>query len=120
MSVLLSDELSEGQALSVGERQRLALARAMFREARLLILDEPSSALDPFAEAKLIDSFRDLLGGERSALLISHRMSTVRLADRIYVMEHGRMVEQGSHAELMAKGGLYRRMYGLQAEHYLD
>ena len=95
------------------------MARAFWREARILILDEPSSSLDPLAEAELTHQFRDLLGG-RSALIISHRLSTVRMADRIYVMDRGRIAEYGTHAELLAKGGLYTKLYRAQAEHYQE
>ena len=115
---LLGTMFRDGQELSTGEWQRLALARAWYRDAQILILDEPSSALDPLAEAALIDSLREIIGS-RSALIISHRLSTVQLADRIYVMEQGRMVESGSHAELMASDGLYARLYRTQADHYL-
>jgi ATP-binding cassette subfamily B protein len=107
----------EGQELSEGEWQRLAMARAFWREARILVLDEPSAALDPLAEADLLDRFRSLLAG-RSALVISHRLSTVRLADRIHVLDRGRIVERGTHAELLALGGHYARLYEAQAQHY--
>jgi len=113
----LGVQFGKGQELSVGERQRLALARACYRNSRLLILDEPSSAIDPLGEAEMIRSFRDMLG-EGSALIISHRLSTVQLADRIYVIDEGRIVEQGSHAELMSHKGHYRRLYLAQSEHY--
>ncbi len=109
----------EGQELSEGEWQRLAMARAFWRDARILVLDEPSAALDPLAEADLLARFRELLGG-RSALLISHRLSTVRLADRIYVMDRGRIVEHGTHAALLALDGTYARLYRSQSQHYRD
>jgi ATP-binding cassette subfamily B protein len=105
--------------LSAGEWQRIAMARAFWREARILILDEPSSSLDPLAEAGLTRQFRALLGG-RSAVIISHRLSTVQLADRIYVMDRGRVAERGTHAELIATGGLYAAIYRAQAEHYQE
>ena len=106
-----------GQEVSVGEWQRLALARAWFRNAPLLIFDEPSSSLDPLSEAEMIRSFRAVIG-ERSALLISHRLSSVQLADRIYVMENGQIVEEGTHAELLQLGGSYARFYSAQAASY--
>jgi ATP-binding cassette subfamily B protein len=114
---LLGPHFHSGQELSVGEWQRLALARAWFRDGHFLILDEPSSALDPLAEADLIRSFREVIG-RRSALIISHRLSTARLADRIYVMADGRMLENGSHEELLQKDGAYARFFRTQAEHY--
>jgi ATP-binding cassette, subfamily B, bacterial len=109
----------DGQELSEGEWQRIATARAFFRDARILVLDEPSSALDPLAEAELLRQFRSLLG-DRSAVIISHRLSTVQLADRIYVMHEGRFIERGTHAALLAQGGLYSRLYRAQAQHYQD
>ena len=109
----------QGQELSAGEWQRIAMARAFWRDAGILILDEPSSSLDPLAEAELTREFRALLGG-RSAIVISHRLSTVQLADRIYVMDGGRIAERGTHTGLMAKGGLYARLYRAQAQHYQD
>ncbi len=117
LDTLLGTQFRSGQELSVGEWQRLALARAWYRDAHLLILDEPSSALDPLAEADLIRSFRKVIG-RRSALIISHRLSTARLADRIYVMADGRTLESGSHERLLQKNGAYARFFRTQAEHY--
>ena len=97
----------------------MALARAFFRDAPLLILDEPSASLDPRSEAALFENIRRLYQG-RTVLLISHRFSTVRSADRILVLDSGHLVEQGSHAELMASGGLYAELFTLQAAAFLD
>ncbi len=116
---LLGRWFQQGQELSEGEWQRIAMARAFWREARILILDEPSSSLDPIAEAELIRQFRALLGG-RSAIVISHRLSTVQMADRIYVVDRGRIVERGTHAALLAQNGHYARLYRAQAQHYRD
>jgi ATP-binding cassette subfamily B protein len=117
LATQLGTNFRSGQELSIGEWQRLALARAWFRKGQLLIFDEPSSALDPLAEAEMIRTFRNVIG-QRSALLISHRMSTVRLADRIYVMEAGTMVENGSHTELMSRNGAYAHFFRSQADPY--
>ena len=114
---LLGRWFQQGRELSAGEWQRIAMARAFWREARILVLDEPSSSLDPLAEAELTRQFRALLGG-RSALIISHRLSTVQMADRIYVMDRGRIAERGTHAALLGQGGLYAKLYWAQAEHY--
>jgi ABC-type multidrug transport system fused ATPase/permease subunit len=107
-----------GYDLSIGQWQRLALARAFFRDASLVILDEPTAALDARAESALFASMRRLLEG-RSAVLISHRFSSVRSADRIYVLEHGRVVEHGTHEELMSESRLYAELFTLQAAQYL-
>jgi ATP-binding cassette subfamily B protein len=107
-----------GKDVSIGQWQRIALARAFFRDAPLVILDEPTAALDARAEHDLFTRMRDLFGG-RSVLLISHRFSSVRSADRIYVLHEGRVVEHGSHDELMELGGLYNELFTLQASAYL-
>jgi ATP-binding cassette subfamily B protein len=107
-----------GRDLSGGQWQRVALARAFYRDAPLVILDEPTASMDPRAEHDLFASLRGVLAG-RSAIVVSHRFSTVRDADRIYVMAAGKVVEQGSHTELMATNGLYADLFRLQAAAYL-
>jgi ATP-binding cassette subfamily B protein len=116
---MLGREFAGGYDLSIGQWQRVALARAFFRDAPFVILDEPTAALDARAESQLFDRMRELLEG-RSVVLISHRFSSVRSADRIYVMHDGRVIEQGPHEELMAADGLYAELFTLQARAYLD
>lgn len=115
----LSPEFPGGTDLSVGQWQRVALARAFFRDAPFLVLDEPTAALDARAERALFDRVRELCRG-RTVLLISHRLSSVRTADRIFVLHHGRLVEQGSHDELMRLDGRYADMFRLQAAAYTE
>ena len=114
---LLGREFFGGYDLSIGQWQRLALARAFFRDASLVILDEPTAALDARAESALFERMRELLEG-RAAVLISHRFSSVRSADRIYVLDLGRVVEHGTHEELMEHGGVYAELFTLQAAQY--
>lgn len=116
LATLLSKEFG-GTELSGGEWQKVALARAFYREADLLVFDEPTAALDPRSEAALFDRFAELARG-RTALLVSHRLASVRRADRIFVLKGGRLVEAGTHAELLARGGEYAEMWRLQSERY--
>ena len=109
--------LDGGQGLSGGEWQRMAIARAFIRQPELLILDEPTAALDPMAEAEVYRQFGDLLAG-RTALLISHRLGSARMADRILVLKGGRIAEEGHHDALVAKGGVYAAMWEEQASWY--
>lgn len=116
---LLSTSYVGGAQLSIGQWQRLALARALYRDSSLIVLDEPSAAMDPRAEAQLFSHLREIVAG-RSVLFISHRFSTVRSADRIYVLQQGRVVEHGDHESLMALDGTYAELFRLQAAAYLD
>lgn len=116
---VLGRHFRDGRELSTGEWQKMALARSFFREARIVVLDEPTSFLDPLAEAELFRKFRRFIAG-RSAILVSHRFSTVRMADRIYVLDRGSVVEQGSHDDLMRLAGRYARLYRVQAEAYQE
>ena len=115
---MMSRSYENGADLSVGQWQRVAVARAFFREAPLLVLDEPAAALDAVAEQRLYERLEELCRS-RSVLLISHRFSTVRLANRICVMHEGRIIEQGTHDELMALGGEYAKLFNLQASSFL-
>ena len=107
-----------GTELSGGQWQKVALARAFMREeADILILDEPTAALDAEAEHAVFERFRQLTAG-RTAILISHRFPTVRMADRILVLEGGRVTEDGTHADLLAAGARYATLFKLQASGY--
>jgi ATP-binding cassette subfamily B protein len=119
LETMLGRWFQKGVELSGGQWQRVALARAFMREqADILILDEPTAALDAEAEHQVFQRFAELSAG-RTALLISHRFPTVRMADRIVVLEGGGIVEQGSHDELLAAGGRYASLFALQAKGYL-
>jgi len=107
----------DGEEISIGEWQKIALARAFLRDSQIIILDEPTSSLDAEAEYEVFRKFRELAAG-RSAVLISHRFSTVRMADMIYVLEGGRIIEGGSHEDLLGKAGTYARLFELQARNY--
>ena len=114
---MLGKWFDQGNQLSGGEWQKIALARAFMRDAHLLILDEPTSSLDPQAEYEVFARFRELTLG-KTAIFISHRFSTVRLANHILVLENGRVREEGTHAELLARGERYAELFNLQANAY--
>jgi ATP-binding cassette, subfamily B, bacterial len=115
---VLGKRFNKGVDLSGGEWQKVALARAYMRDAQLLILDEPTSALDARAEHEVFIRFSELIEG-KTAVLISHRFSTVRMADRILFLEQGQLKELGSHEELLAQNGKYAELFNLQAKGYL-
>ena len=115
----LGRRFHKGHELSIGQWQRLALARAFFRDAPLVIMDEPTASLDARAESELFETMRRLFH-DRAVLLISHRFSSVRMADRIYVLRDGAVVEAGTHHELIAADGLYAELFGLQANAYME
>ncbi len=106
-----------GHELSLGQWQRVALARAFMRDAEILVLDEPTASLDAQTEYEIFQHFKELTDG-KMAILISHRFSTVRMADRIVVIEGGRVAENGSHEELLRREGIYARLFSMQAEGY--
>ena len=114
---MLGRRFDEGIDLSGGEWQKIALARAYMRDAQVLILDEPTAALDARAEYEVFRRFSELMAG-RTGVLISHRFSTVRMADRIVVLRGGEVVETGTHEQLVSAGGLYAELFGMQAVGY--
>jgi ATP-binding cassette subfamily B protein len=114
---IIGKRFRRGVDLSGGEWQKVAIARAYMRDAELIILDEPTAALDAKAEAEVFQRFKGLAKG-KTAVLISHRFSTVRMADRILVLSGGRIIESGSHDELIAKRGVYADLFELQAAGY--
>ncbi|CAM3978720.1 ABC transporter ATP-binding protein [Smaragdicoccus niigatensis] len=115
----LSPAYEGGVDLSIGQWQRLAIARALFSDATLLVLDEPTASMDPIDEHELMDNSTGAFAG-RTVLLISHRFSNVMRADRIYVLDEGRVIEHGTHADLMARGGAYACMFDVQAATYSE
>ncbi|MCE5322038.1 ABC transporter ATP-binding protein/permease [bacterium] len=114
---VLGKAFQDGEELSLGQWQKLALARAFLRDAQIIVLDEPTSAMDPNAEYEFFENFRQLAQG-RSAVIISHRFSTVKMADYIYVMQRGRIIESGTHDQLISIGNVYASMFEKQAQYY--
>jgi len=102
-----------GAGLSVGQKQLISFTRALLRDPRILILDEATSSIDPYTDL-LIRKAMDVLLEDRTSVIIAHRLSTVRNADRIIVIDNGEIIEKGNHAELMKKGGLYSHLYEMQ------
>lgn len=113
----LSRMFDNGQEISIGQWQRLALARAFFPRSRFIVMDEPTSYLDPRAEFELFENFRDRIEG-RGALVISHRLSTIRMADYIYILDAGRILEKGTHSDLVKEGGHYASLFEKQGKNY--
>ncbi|MDA3788140.1 MAG: ABC transporter ATP-binding protein [Desulfobacula sp.] len=115
---ILGRWFKDGEELSIGQWQMVAISRAFFKDAAFVVFDEPSSALDPETEKNIFSKLKTLMQG-RSALIISHRYSTVKMADKILVLDKGSIVEQGSHVELMKQDGKYARLFSTQAKAYL-
>ncbi len=107
----------DGILLSGGEDQKLALSRALFRDTKVMILDEPSSALDPISENQLLESFKDI-AQDKMVIYISHRLSSTKNADAVIFLKDSKIHEVGSHEELMANKGDYSKYYQMQAQHY--
>ena len=114
---VLGKLFDSGEELSIGQWQKVALARAFLRDSQVIVLDEPTSAMDPKAEYEIFKKFRELIK-DQSAVLITHRLSTVKMADRIYVMEDGRIVESGTHEELIQLKQSYAHLFETQAQNY--
>ncbi len=116
----MNKDLDEaGVALSGGEVQKLMLARALYKDAPMVILDEPTAALDPIAESEMYERYDELVHG-RTAVFISHRLSSTRFCDRILFLENGRITEEGTHGELMQRGGAYAELFSIQAQYYRE
>ncbi len=107
----------DGVDLSGGEAQKLMLARALYKDGPIVILDEPTAALDPIAESELYEKYSDLTAGKTS-LYISHRLSSTRFCDRVLFLEHGVIAEEGTHEELLEKRGKYYELYEVQSSYY--
>lgn len=116
-SMMTKEFEEDGVLMSGGEQQKLAVARVFARESSIAILDEPSSALDPISEYELFDNMMKACAG-KTVIFVSHRLSSATLADKVYLLEQGRIIEQGSHEELLAMKGKYARMFKMQAENY--
>ena len=108
-----------GVEISGGEAQKIALARALYKDAPFIVLDEPTAALDPVAEAEVYSSFNSILG-DKTAVYISHRLSSCRFCDEILVFDGGGIVQQGNHDALLAEEGKYRELWNAQAQYYSD
>ncbi|MGW1542867.1 ABC transporter ATP-binding protein [Streptomyces sp. NPDC002309] len=118
LDTLLARNFSGGHELSGGQWQRLGIARAAYRRGSILIVDEPTAALDARAEIEVFDKIRALAGTGQTVVLITHRLASVRHADLVHVLDEGRLVESGTPEELLVKGGVYAELYGLQAEQF--
>lgn len=114
---ILGKWFGDGTDLSIGEWQKIALARAFFRESQIIVLDEPTSSLDPKSEDEVFKRFRQLVAG-KTAIIISHRLSTVKMADHIYFLKNGEILENGNHEELIAFDGEYAQLFKIQSQHY--
>lgn len=119
MDTAMTREITEGIVLSGGEQQKLLMARALYKDAPILILDEPTAALDPIAESETYEQFQEIASG-KTAIYISHRLASTRFCDKISFLSGGRITEEGTHEELMERDGAYREMFLLQSKYYQD
>ena len=120
LSAMMDKRVHEaGVELSGGERQKLVFARAMYKQSGFLILDEPTSALDPLAESRLYQQYHQILQ-HKTTLFISHRLASTSFCDRILLLDQGRIAEDGTHEELLKKGGAYAKMFRLQSQYYQE
>jgi ATP-binding cassette subfamily B protein len=119
---VLSREFQGGRDLSGGQWQRFSVARGLYRDAPVVIADEPTAALDARAEHAVFAALRGLAGtrGDRITVLVTHRLANVKHADQILVLEQGRLIEHGTHEQLMVRGGIYHELFTLQASAYTD
>ena len=118
-TLMVKNVNEEAVELSGGEMQKLLLARALYKEAPVLILDEPTAALDPIAENELYLQYRDMTQ-DRTSLFISHRFASTRFCDRIVLMEQGRVLEEGTHEQLMEQDGRYAELFNVQSRYYQE
>ena len=114
---LYKDLEKKGVEVSGGEAQKIAIARALYKDAPFIILDEPTAALDPIAEAEVYSKF-DQIAGDKTAVYISHRLSSCKFCDDIVVFDHGHIVQQGSHQQLVEADGVYAKLWQAQAQYY--
>ena len=108
-----------GTELSIGQWQKLSIARAFYSDSDIIILDEPTASLDALAEQEIFNQF-DALRKDKTTIFVSHRLSSATIASKIIVLEHGRVIEEGDHKELMAKGGRYAELFSVQAKRYIE
>lgn len=113
----MTKEITGGIVLSGGQQQKLLMARALYKDAPILILDEPTAALDPIAESRTYEQFHEI-ASDKTAVYISHRLASTRFCDKIAFLSNGKITEEGTHDELMQKGGAYSQMFALQSQYY--